>query len=106
MSLFGSLFRHGSRAPRIEGREAWRLVREDDALLLDVRTPAEFAGGHAEGAINIAVQELSRRLGEVPSDRPIVVYCAAGGRSASAAQMLAGAGRTVYDAGGIANLRR
>lgn len=71
-------------------------------LLLDVRTPEEFAGGHIPGAVNIAVQELAQRLDELPGDQPIVIYCRSGNRSAQAAQILAGAGYTkVYDLGGI-----
>ncbi len=106
MSLFGNLFNRSAGAPRIDGGEAWRLVREENGFLLDVRTPAEFRGGHAEGATNIPVQELARRMKEIPSGRPVVVYCASGGRSASAGGILASAGHTVYDAGGIGNLQR
>ncbi len=104
MSLFGSMFNQSQGARRIDGPEAWRLVREENAVLLDVRTPAEFRGGHAEGAVNIPVQELGRRLGEIPAGVPVVVYCASGGRSASASHLLHGAGHQVYDAGGLGNL--
>lgn len=58
-------------------------------MLLDVRTPQEFQEGHPEPARNIPVQELPRRLAEVgPPGTPVVVYCAAGGRSAQAVQLL------------------
>lgn len=71
-------------------------------VLLDVRTPQEFATGFIPGAVNIAVQELQQRIGEVPTDKPVIVYCRSGGRSASAAQMLAQAGYSdLYDLGGI-----
>lgn len=70
------------------------------AVLLDVRTPAEFAGGHVEGAINIPVQDLERRLGELNGRGPnVVVYCRSGGRSATAAVLLARAGFQVEDIG-------
>lgn len=76
-----------------------RLV-EQGALLLDVRTPAEFREGHVPRAVNIPVQELPARLAEVgPRHRPVVVYCRSGGRSASAAQLLTAAGYVVRDIG-------
>jgi phage shock protein E len=88
---------------RVDGAEARRLVG-GGALLLDVRTPAEFAGKHVDGALNIPVQVLGQRLGDVGSkDRPIVVYCQSGGRSARAAVELRAAGYTVHDLGGIGN---
>jgi len=72
--------------------EARRLV-EGGARLVDVRTPEEFAGGHIEGAVNIPVQELDRRMSELgPKDAAIVVYCRSGARSAQAANMLKSAG--------------
>ena len=73
-----------------------------DHLLLDVRTPEEFASGHIEGAVNINVETLASRLDEVPQDAPVVVYCRSGNRSATASQILVGAGyEGVYDLGGI-----
>jgi phage shock protein E len=73
------------------------------ALLLDVRTTGEFAGGHLPGAKNIPVQELERRLGEVGNkERPVVLYCQSGMRSATAAAVLQEAGyRDVHDLGAM-----
>lgn len=89
---------------RISGAEARRLV-ERGAVLLDVRSPGEFAGGHIEGAINLPVQELHARLGEVGErTRAVVVYCRSGVRSASASATLRRAGfAAVHDLGGIGN---
>lgn len=71
-------------------------------LLLDVRTPQEFADEHIAGAVNISVQTLASRLDELPQDQPIVVYCRSGNRSVTATQILADAGYSkVYDMGGI-----
>lgn len=73
-----------------------------DHLLLDVRTPEEFNSGHIAGAVNIAVEQLSARLSEVPQDKPVVLYCRSGNRSGQAAQILERAGYTqIYDLGGI-----
>ncbi|MBZ4420225.1 rhodanese-like domain-containing protein [Myxococcus sp. RHSTA-1-4] len=70
------------------GAEAHRRV-EAGATLVDVRTPEEFASGHLPGALNIPVDELSRRLGELGSpEKPLVVYCRSGARSTRAEQLL------------------
>jgi len=46
-----------------------------DAVLVDVRPPEEYAAGHIEGARSIPIEELERRLGELPTDREVVAYC-------------------------------
>lgn len=82
---------------------AHRLV-SGGATLLDVRTPAEFGAGHLEGARNIPVQDLARRLDEVgPREKPVVVYCHSGARAALAARTLRAAGfREVVNLGPMA----
>ena len=86
---------------------AKQLVR-DGALLLDVRSPAEFAGGHVDGATNIPVQALGSRIAELGEHtRPVVLYCASGVRSASATGTLRRAGFTqVFDLGAMARWGR
>ena len=83
-------------------QRARELVR-DGAKLVDVRSPGEFAGGHVDGATNIPVQVLSGRLEELGErTRPVVLYCASGVRSASAARTLKSAGFTqVFDLGAM-----
>ena len=63
-------------------------------LILDVRTPEEFAGGHVPGARNISIDELAQRVGEIADHREqeVVVYCERGTRAAKASEMLADAG--------------
>ena len=61
---------------------------ESGAFLLDVRGFDEFAAGHATSALCIPVSDLERRAGEVPTDRPVLVMCQSGGRSAIAAARL------------------
>jgi len=75
------------------------------ALLLDVRTPAEFEGVHLAGAKNIPVGELSKRLDEVGSrETPVLVYCRSGGRSSRALGMLQRAGfEEARDLGAMGN---
>ena len=89
-----------TRPQSIDGPAARALVAQG-ATLLDVRTGGEWAMQHLEGARHIPVAELSSRLTELPRDRPVVVYCASGFRSARAAGMLAEAGFTVHDLGAI-----
>lgn len=88
----------GNAPQTINGAEAHRLVASG-ATLVDVRTPGEFDSGHADGALNIPVDQLSSRLAEVPRDKVVVVYCASGMRSAQAASLLARSGYRVRDLG-------
>ncbi|MGQ0507613.1 MAG: rhodanese-like domain-containing protein [Myxococcaceae bacterium] len=68
---------------------AARKIVSRGGVLLDVRSPAEYAAGHAEGARNIPVQELEQRVKEVGDPKTgVVVYCKAGMRAASAEQIL------------------
>ena len=64
----------------------------NSVVLLDVRTPAEHAAGRIPGSLNIPLYQLQARLGEVPREQPVVVYCAAGSRSPVAASILHGHG--------------
>ncbi len=67
----------------------WESLREQiDAVLLDVRTREEFAAGHVPGAVNIPVDELRARLGELPKDRLILPYCQVGQRGYIATRIL------------------
>lgn len=59
-----------------------------DALLLDVRSPSEFAAGHIPQAVNIPLEELRERLSELPVSQPIVAYCQVGQRGYMATRLL------------------
>lgn len=87
---------------KVDGAEAKKLVAEG-ALLLDVRSQEEFDDEHILGATNIPVNELQAKLASLPKDKPIVVYCAIGGRATKAAAMLADAGYSVRNLGGMAS---
>ena len=67
---------------------AQTLRREASAFLLDVRGFDEFAAGHADGAVCVPLPDLERRAGELPTDRPVLVMCQSGGRSALAVARL------------------
>ncbi|NVB38131.1 rhodanese-like domain-containing protein [Pseudenhygromyxa sp. WMMC2535] len=86
---------------------AKRLV-DAGALLIDVRSPDEFASGHVDGAINIVhtqIRSESQRIRELQGgdlERPIVVYCRSGRRSGMAKDDLLAAGFTrVSNLGGV-----
>ena len=91
-----------SNAGKASPDDAHRLVA-NGARLVDVRTPGEFSSGHLDGAVNIPLDQLERRLGELRTPAtPVVVSCASGRRSASAKRILTGAGVSdVHDLGGI-----
>lgn len=78
------------------------------ALVVDVRTEDEYLDGAYPGAINIPVGELLSRLDELePKDRPIILYCATGSRSALAAKLLKVSGwKEVINAGGLDEMPR
>ena len=69
----------------------WREVRDavpGEFLLIDVRTPMEFAAGALPGAINIPVDSMRGRLAEIPKDKPVVLYCGVGLRGYLASNIL------------------
>ncbi len=86
------------RMQKVSGTEAKELVQAG-ALIVDVRTPQEFAEGHIEGAVNVPVDVLESRLGELGTSEQVVVYCRSGARSARAAKIVAESGKKVYDLG-------
>jgi rhodanese-related sulfurtransferase len=61
----------------------------DDLHLVDVREPEEYAGGHVPGAELVPLATVPVRVADFPTDRPVYLLCAVGGRSAQAAQFLA-----------------
>ncbi|WP_020588541.1 rhodanese-like domain-containing protein [Desulfobacter curvatus] len=75
----------------------------EETTILDVRQPSEYEQKHIPGAVLIPLSELSDRLGELDPEKPTLVYCAIGGRSRVAAQMLAGKGfkKVINVSGGI-----
>jgi phage shock protein E len=89
-------------------RTAIKEKIQQGALVIDVRTPSEFSAGHYPGALNIPLQDLDGRLGELGDrKRSVIVYCASGMRSAQAAKRLAAANfKDVINAGGLSSLEQ
>ncbi len=98
--------------PRLMGgrRMPSNVVQEKlakGAVVLDVRRADEVARGAYPGSLHIPLDELQRRLGEIPRGRPVVAYCAAGVRAGSAVQILKRAGfEDVVNGGGLSDLPR
>ncbi len=65
------------------------MIKSNEATIIDVRTPAEFMGGHVAGSINIPLNQLPGRIEEFRSmKKPIVLCCASGNRSGQAEYFL------------------
>jgi DNA-binding transcriptional ArsR family regulator len=65
----------GKEVDHVDREELLERLRKGDVVLVDVRPPEEFAAGHIEGALSIPLDELERRLGELPPDLEVVAYC-------------------------------
>ena len=69
-----------------------QLAARTAGAVLDVREPDEFAAGRVPGAVNIPLQQLPARLGEVPTGVPVAVICQSGRRGAQGTEVLTAAG--------------
>ncbi len=87
--------------------EAWEKI-DDGALVVDVRTPAEFESGHIDGALNIPHDQVSSRIAEISDhkDKPVVLYCRTGRRAGEVEQKLEASGfQHVLNGGGFEELQ-
>lgn len=82
-------------------------IAKQGAIILDVRSKGEYAGGHIRGSVNISVDTLSSNLSKLKDkNKPIITCCASGMRSASAKSILTSNGYTqVYNGGGWHSLQ-
>lgn len=91
--------------PTIDVLEADRRLRDDPArpILLDVREPHEYVAVRAPGAVLVPTSRFTARVGELPADRPLLVICHTGRRSAAVTGYLTRTGRgdVVNVAGGM-----
>ncbi len=91
MDLLKTLF--GPPLPALTAHEAQaKLASQPAPLVLDVREPEEFRQGHIAGATLMPLNNVSRRMHELPRDREILVVCQSGSRSSSATRQLIAAG--------------
>ncbi|WP_396929714.1 rhodanese-like domain-containing protein [Mycolicibacterium sp.] len=75
-------------APRTTVTELDELLADDAVALIDIRNPGEREGGAIPNSLHIPLAQLRLRVGEIPTDKPIVVHCAGGWRSSVAASLL------------------
>jgi len=88
----------------MDAKEAKQFIEEKPhgtVTILDVRQPSEYQAGHIAGAKLIPLPEINDRKAEIDRDKPVLVYCAVGGRSRVASQMLSGGDfKEVYNLSG------
>ena len=82
-------------------------LKAKGAIIIDVRSKGEYAGGHIKGSVNIPLDQLTSNLGKIKDkNKPIITCCASGMRSASAKSILSSHGYTlVHNGGGWASLQ-
>lgn len=80
--------------PTVGPKEAKSLVERENALIVDVREPDEWADARIPGAIHIPLSDIPARAAEIPRDRPVILQCRSGNRSAGATRALLDLGFT------------
>ena len=104
VAVFINEFKHASQNfSKLTPAGAIQLINNEDVVLLDVREPAETAGGKIAKAIQIPVGSVSQRIGELDKhkNKHVIVYCKTGQRSGLACRELSKAGfEKVYNLGG------
>ena len=88
--LLWPLVRKTTGGPWVDALQATHLINREDALLLDVREPGEYGAGHALGAKNMPLSRLEAGGGDLAKrkEKPVIVYCDGGERSAKALSAL------------------
>lgn len=77
-----------------------RLIKENGATIVDVRSPEEFMGGHVAGSVNIPLNEVPARVDEFREmSLPLILCCASGNRSGQAQQFLSSKGINCFNGG-------
>jgi rhodanese-related sulfurtransferase len=101
MGFFSSLFGGGSSVEV-------KSIIENGAIIIDVRTPGEFSGGHVKGSVNIPLDKIQGNIAKIKAyKKPIIVCCASGMRSSNAKRVLTKNGlEEVYDGGSWMSINR
>ena len=98
MGFLSNIFGGG---PKVDLKE---MVKQG-AMIVDVRTPAEYQGGHIKGSVNIPLQVLDKNIAKLKKDKAVITCCASGMRSGSAKSMLKAKGFDVHNGGGWNSLQ-
>jgi phage shock protein E len=91
-----------SSGPKVSVKE----LLEKGAAIVDVRSPQEFKSGHAKGAINIPLDQLPAKLGQLKGKEAIVLCCRSGARSGMATSMLKSKGFNAVNGGPWQNVHK
>lgn len=98
MSFLSALF---GRGPKTD----FKKLVEEGAVIIDVRSPMEFATGHIDGSINIPLDKVKIKAKEIQKmNKPVITCCLSGGRSGVAKNILKAEGIEVHNGGGWASL--
>lgn len=84
----------------VQVAEFEKLANTGTGIVLDVRTPKEYAEGHVKGSVNINYfdKDFKDQVGKLDSSKPVYVYCHSGGRSSKAMSIMKGEGfTTIYN---------
>lgn len=83
----------------------FKQLKDNGAVIIDVRTPGEFSAGHIKDAINIPLDNLRLKINDIKKKQNVVITCCASGmRSGSATSLLKQAGIEAYNGGGWVSL--
>ncbi|HLP37888.1 rhodanese-like domain-containing protein [Lacibacter sp.] len=84
----------------------FKALQQQGAVIIDVRTPGEFSGGHIKGSINIPVDSIRSKINDIKKKgKPVITCCASGMRSGSATSILKEAGVEAYNGGSWISLQ-
>jgi len=99
IQLLKNLFGFG---PKVDYKE----MMQNGAQIVDVRSNGEYQSGHIKGSVNIPLQNLQNNFSKIKKDKPVIICCASGMRSASAKGILKSNGfAEVHNAGGWMSLQ-
>lgn len=84
----------------------FKALRQNGAVILDVRTPQEYKAGHIQGSKNIPLQSLGNQLNKLDKNKPVITCCKSGMRSANAQGILKNNGFEAYNGGGWQSLQQ
>lgn len=90
----------------IQPKADYKKLVLEGAVIIDVRSSAEFSSGHIKNSINIPLESLQNKISKVKKDKPVILCCASGMRSGTARRILKAQGYNSYNGGGWASLER